>query len=77
MDDREKFFLDQKIRLNSEIIKILAVIEFATITGVLSSILATNPLHADRRIFAGIRRHLYRRPVEFVNFTIPGQRKTY
>jgi Na+/pantothenate symporter len=51
MDDREKFFLDQKIRLNTEIIKILAVIEFATITGVMSLILATNPLSTQIDVF--------------------------
>ena len=40
MDEREKFYIEQKVKLNTEIIKILAVIEVATITGVISLILS-------------------------------------
>ncbi|HEY9049483.1 MAG TPA: hypothetical protein VIN08_26475 [Ohtaekwangia sp.] len=43
MDEKEKFYVDQKLKLNTEILKILSVAVLATITGVLSLIIQQSP----------------------------------
>jgi len=44
MDEREKFYIEQKVKLNTEVLKVLSLVEIATITGILSLILTTEPL---------------------------------
>jgi hypothetical protein len=43
MDEKEKIYIDQKLRYNTEILKILSIIILATITGVLSLLIQSPP----------------------------------
>jgi hypothetical protein len=57
MDEREKFYIEQKIKLNTEILKILAVVDVATITGIISLTLSdqvTRPIITILLIFGAI-----------------------
>lgn len=58
MDERERFYFEQKIKLNTEILKILAVVEIATITGLISLFMSGYPLELPANVlllvFGGI-----------------------
>ena len=43
MDEKEKLYIDQKLKHNIEILKILSITVLATITGVLSLIVQSKP----------------------------------
>jgi hypothetical protein len=43
MNEKEKIYIDQKLRYNTEILKILSIIILATITGVLSLLIQSPP----------------------------------
>jgi len=50
MDEWERFYIEQKVKVNTEILKILAVVEIATITGVISLIMSGLPLELPANI---------------------------
>jgi hypothetical protein len=43
MDEKEKLYIDQKLRHNTEMLKILSIAILATITGVLSLVIQSQP----------------------------------
>lgn len=43
MEEKEKLYIDQKLRHNIEMLKILSIVVLATITGVLSLIVQSRP----------------------------------
>jgi hypothetical protein len=43
MDEKRKLYIDQKLRYNTEILKILSLTILATITGVLSLVVQSRP----------------------------------
>ncbi|MGE0590107.1 MAG: hypothetical protein AB7O48_16125 [Cyclobacteriaceae bacterium] len=57
MDEREKFYIEQKVRLNTELLKILSIIDVATITGIISLIIAEDlikPVNTILLVFGAI-----------------------
>lgn len=43
MEEKEKLYVDQKLRHNTEMLKILSIVVLATMTGVLSLIVQSRP----------------------------------
>lgn len=57
MDEREKFYIEQKVKLNTELLKILSIIDVATITGILSLIISEDlilPINSILLVFGAI-----------------------